>query len=920
MSRICTLSRRWHQQFFPFVTHFGHRQCLQRLWLPAQHQQRQYARGRKDDFVVHEFEQLGTDKKTRVAINPKAEFEELKKYLESKINSLEKELAVMRKGPFAAEGKFMQSLSPEDRKLALEALEKEGGGETAPFDLDDTDMSEIDRLIEDQDLEEEVESDGEPVPQVILKHAEKYRASARYFNATLKDMVKEPTTAKKISLWVLYQKCRFRVPDFVTSIPPQVFQILWDSIRSVPGGHRYVRRLAQDMIAVSVPLTAEQVLLYMKCLRLAGELDLAIKVWNQNRTILGPDALVAKRFWALGVQLYSENDDPDLAQNIANQCLAHGSFADATVLMPVISSWARKGSTNDLEKAWACYLRFKAELGSSIGAKDYESISTQLLHQGQTQMALTVFKDMVLDKAAPRYQSYESLASFIRLVAYVGKLQSSAITEQEINRISLTALTVLPRFLQNKFFFAAWLKKLIGLGELDAACKVVELMYERGIKPDAKHVNGIVGAWLREGSEPSRHRAEQMCWAMINARIDFVSARETKNLIPPKVEPPNDPKIPVFITRNVPIATIETFSVLLLHYTRRSKDEVAQELMYTMMHKAQIAPNVFIWNHWLYASLRAHDLPSVWTHYETMLHRGVIPDLQTFACLWDTAKMQWDTSRSAHSDRIPTARHLFLLMNNWLSALPAIPLRKARHDFSRSVHDQIIRVFCLSRDVRGTLCALHGLAHLFAIYPDQTTTRILCISIARLLPATSSQALKPGDKKVARIRVSKMAGALNTVTELLQIVTDQRVVKMMELEEGWDPQKLDEDQQNRFRLDVLSDLLVVVLNRSAPRSAHVDNEVGMAARAMGVSVEGVDFRKERYVRGRMKTKAKEKETEQVVRMEKGWFERMEGKGRERKGVVCIAHWRFGYMMWPSEIDLQSAEPVYNVCVCGREWN
>lgn len=220
--------------------------------------------------MVREFEQLGTDKKTRVAVDPKAEFEEIKKYLESKIESLEKELAVMRKGPFAAEGKFMQSLSPEDRKLALEALEKEGGGEKTPFDLDDPDMSEIDRLIEDQDLKEEVETDSEPVPQVILKHAKKYRAVTQYFNATLKDMVKEPTTAKKIGLWVLYQKCRFRVPDFMTSVPPQVWQILWDSIRSIPGGQRYVRRLAQDMIAVSLPLTAEQVLLYMKCLRQAG--------------------------------------------------------------------------------------------------------------------------------------------------------------------------------------------------------------------------------------------------------------------------------------------------------------------------------------------------------------------------------------------------------------------------------------------------------------------------------------------------------------------------------------------------------------------------------------------------------------------------------------------------------------------------
>ena len=82
-------------------------------------------------------------------------------------------------------------------------------------------------------------------------------------------------------------------------------------------------------------------------------------------------------------------------------------------------------------------------------------------------------------------------------------LQESSKNVEDINSISLEAMTVMPRHFQNKYFYAKWLKKLIGMKETAAAAQVIELMYEQGIKPDALHVERAsrclaeIGKWYQ---------------------------------------------------------------------------------------------------------------------------------------------------------------------------------------------------------------------------------------------------------------------------------------------------------------------------------------------------------------------------------------------------------------------------------------
>ena len=836
MRRICQQSRRWHQQFFPFARHPGHRQCVQQLWLPAPYQQRQYARTRGSDVVVHEYEQLGSNKKSRVPVDPKANLEATREYLKSKLEKIDKELAEMKEGPFGPNSEFMNSLSPEEREVALKALQKECQTSLEP--LDDFDPAELDSIIEDQQQSPDV-IDNDLTPRVTLERSRQHRAYVKLFNFALGEMAAGPQTdAKRINLWKTYKRCLYHMPDFLTVLPAKVWDMLLQSQVDLPDNAKNISALAKDALFHSMPLSTEQLVVYINALRQTGDLSLALERWKDNRSTLGPNPEVAKEFWALGVQLYCDMDQTDEAQNIAMQCIRHGSFADASILMPVIDSWVRKGTPTSLANAWTCYLTFKAESGAKFKREDYESISTALLNHGHPEMAIAVFKDMVLQVAKKDYGKFDSVSAFQKLAGHVGEAQSSTIDSEQVNKLSLTALTVLPFFLQNKFFYSSWIKKLIGLGEVDGAAQVVELMYERGIRPDARHLNGIVGAWLRVSSEASREKAEQMAWAMVKSRIDFVRFRETGKGNLDLIRSPEGKILPAFVNRLVPRATIETFSVLLLHYTRRCQQEAADELLEVMLRQAKIEPNAFMWNHGLHTSLRQQDLGQILDQYQVMKEK-VMPDLQTFCCLWDAAKMQWDPSKAAHTKSFPTPRRLFKEMKDWMSQLPEAQLIRAKQEFSRELHDQIIRVFGLRQDLRGALCALHGLKQLFNEYPDDATSRIISILIGRLLPPDAGH--RPSGPGGSRWRVSSMKTALMSVNDILQMVADQRAVGL--LDRGLDPLNMNEATAKQLQLDVLSDLLLVILKKLEPEQGNVENEIRNVADAMDVDVKRVDFRK-----------------------------------------------------------------------------
>ena len=775
------------------------------------------------------------------------------KSLRQQINRLEKELQEFRRhgasaSPFEP---LIKSLPEEDRAKIRAALEQ--------ADHEDLDPSEV-RTKAIQVLGRDVLDDPcfSDLNVPLALSPEKNKLLER-FNKSLFYAAKDVSgTLQRTTLWQTYQRCKIQNLPFIDLIPEKAWDVLWATQVAAPAGAQgraeHLRILAADMQESGKELDIDQRAIYIESLSDEGRPAEAIQQWRSYLQILGEAAYSSAAYQSLGVRLYvsqaikqwqserqirgnpsSPTADQHLgipipsaqfnAEQIARRMLDTSDEehirARSRILIPVIEAWACVGDEDGIRKAWALYLRLRMLLGSEMNLNDYDKITTGFLRVGRTDVALAVFKDMMLTGETSMYQSDELYRKSLGLV---GQLQGNSVDLSESTKISLTALTLLPKHFQNKFFFGSWLKKLIGMGNSDAAAMVVELMYERNVRPDAKHLNGIIGAWLRSGRDSDREKAEQMAWAMVHERLDFV-ARRRGHLVPRES---SMRRLPERLARTVPSATIETFSILLQHYERRGLQDKTQ-LLREQLPLAEIQPNSYFMNHLLYAELRRGEHGKVWRTYGQM-SRKVKPDLETYACLWDCEKSHLDRLTIHNSDAFPNPRRIMCDMISWYSKSDHGLRTKAREDFSKNLYDQIIRCFCLAKDVEGTLVALYTLKESFQFYPDPETSRMVTLQAA-------SMGVGEQRKKSRRLRllgnVQSKANIANMM-KVLALVAQQRTTFLEQ--KGIKIEANDDRRQKEEHLYILSQFLrAILLRRQGNDEPMAEKRIEKAAWDMGVS-------------------------------------------------------------------------------------
>ncbi|PLN82719.1 pentatricopeptide repeat protein [Aspergillus taichungensis] len=806
------------------------------------------------------YEQDARDSKTRRRVDPEAVHHAEREELAGEISKIDSELELLKEGPFGPNSEFMKRLPEKEKAIALEAIRKykeEKGIEDLGADFNDIFDDELDEMIrkefegmaaaqENWDLRrKDKETRKVPAPkpyEVTVSEDSEAQAYVAKFNECLTKFAQDSSNERwKPELWRWYRRCRQMVPGFLQSIPDEAMELLWksqaeSSTRAARTTH--LQTLAEDAFSVSRSLPTPHILSYIESLRESGKIQKALDQWEAHQVGLSEGKEDLEAYWTLGVRLFAAEDNPQRAQDIALAFLANDKSRQPRVLIPVMTAWARQTGKEADVKAWALYLQLKAFLTQSMTMEDYDRISIGFLKAGKLNLAIAVFKDMMVTGQDPRH---DSTFLYKAAVGLAGNLQASSVSEQDVNKISLATLTVLPRRFENRFFYASWMKKLIGMGEVDSAAMVVELMYERGVKPDAKHLNGLIAGWLRQGSAGAREKAERLGWAMIQQRINNVWARSNPGAASPRLQPPDADadtnthiRIPSWMSRETPPANIETFSVLLLHYTRRV-DESMIDYLIKCLEDAHIRANSYFMNHLLYAELRKQAIGTLWHKYQT-LSSTTAPDLETFACLWDSGKLQYDLGRTtAHAaPSFPSARGLFAEMASWYDHLPRRAQDTTAAEFSKDLYDQIIRCFCLSKDVAGTLVALHALRAAFGFAPDDTTARLITLQVAR-------HAAVPAQTPSRRLRrlssTPRSKENIAHVNRLVQIL-GQRKVAALEAR-GLKYESLDPAEKEQYQLEIMGDLLRIVMGRTGEGPDAVEGQIQAAAREMGV--EGVDL-------------------------------------------------------------------------------
>ncbi|KAK5062471.1 hypothetical protein LTR84_004543 [Exophiala bonariae] len=804
-----------------------------------------------------EYEQSGENEATRVQVHDALDSEGQR--VQAELKELEDELAILREGPFGPNSEFMQSFDPREREEILKALEEEGVNLEADEEL--LTPEELDDIARAASSDKLVEGANDKL-KVTLSIPTKDKVYIKRFNLALEEA--EGVGAKDsarpyLSLWKWYLRCQQQVNNFSVIIPEEVWHFLWKTQSSQHNfRYQHLQMLARDMMKADVSLTNEEWIQHMHALQAGGNIASAAEIWESQKSRMGIKGKGALEFWMTGIKIYVALGRPQKAQKLALECYGRIDPVDPEPLVTVITAWAQSRSSNADERVWACYMELRKRLESQEAEDDTLStlgrISSILLENNRQHLALAVFKDMFMLRARSPTDSWKLFKSMGK------KLDNAELTsEDQVSKIGLASLAFLPKAFHNKFFFASWIKWLLGEGQVDEAALIVELMYERGIRPDARHLNGIIAAWLREGSPATAEKAEATAWAMIRARIEMVKSRNhegTDATKPLLVETTGEVrKVPLFLHRGAPAATIETISILMVYYNRRSNAVSADHLSRTMMGPAEMKPNSFILNHWMYASLRSGDIPEIWKTY-TAFKSTIQPDLETFAVLWDTAKVHFG-SPAAHLDNIPSPRHIFKEMKEWHAGLSQQKRDNARQELSNEFYEQVVRCFCFTADLEGTLCALHGMREIFDVLPHEDITRLIIVQVARSFPSVLGPAERARLRRRGgplRVRGSHLKVAVKAVTEIVMAIMEKKIDEQNldpDLLRGGDDddekgEELDEDPVDwdsfetpvaqTLRLDVLTSFLCMVLERrsvsavsSTVREMHDTVEVAAAS-------------------------------------------------------------------------------------------
>ena len=757
--------------------------------------------------------------------------------LRRKLTKLEEELEELSGKGCSTIEPLLRDLSEEDREKVREAL-RQSKDEEVDQPPTDEETSMVDyafkKLLPEEAMEGVRSSQndallGDLMDQMDLLPDE-YLCICR-FNRDLGHAADEPSDHKRRKqVWMSFLRSRKKVPQILRFLPDAAWDVLWisqaESLLHAPERAERLILLSYDMVNSGKELTYLRKIEFIESLLLKGRHTEATDYWQSQLSVVKKKEPTSRAFELLGVRLYAAQGNPRKAQQIALDILVQGDKDTSQTLVPVIDSWIHSGGELGTKHAWAVYLHLRAELKSDMKPEDYDRISMGFLRAGRTDLALAIFKDVMLSGERTEYETTDLYKTSIGLV---GGLQSNSVDLAELTKISLTALTILPRKFQNKYFYGSWMKRLIGMGETDAAAMVLELMYERNVKPDARHLNGIIGAWQRSGHPQNEKKAEQLGWAMIHERINFVSKREGEAIEVGATHAGVKDAVEIhahqYVKRAVCPATIETFSLLLLDYERRGLTKYVK-LLCVYLSRAKISPNTYFMNHLLYAELRRGKHDEARKLYLTM-SRSVQPDLETFAALWDCEKQHLNKLSMYASDRFPGPRRLFSEMMTWYSTIGTKSRNEAHEIFSKDLYDQVVRCMCLSRDLEGTLVALYALKESFNFFPDPDVARMVTLQVASM---GKGEPKTPGRRRSRLSDNTQHKANIARIARVLQLIIDERARTLAE--RGI---KINAAGQLEEQLYLLAEFLRTILRRFALDESTVEQGIEKAAWDMGVS-------------------------------------------------------------------------------------
>lgn len=611
--------------------------------------------------------------------------------------------------------------------------------------------------------------------------------------------------------WRCYNLCRVELLKRPEQVPFNTWSVLWDIFEHPDEKNvnriEHIYRLGKDMISAGTPFTNKQHILFIESWFIQATLkptpeeqQRCIQEWMNKRDTLGRDSdeetVIA--YWQLGVRMFAQTGDGTGAlETVATYFNNVGQMSDLRTLIPVIRGLLVMQTRFSRTKAWHVYQVLKESLGSEMTMEDYDNVAILFLDANLEERALDVFVDMMLAGENRQTGTIQLATASRALIPDVTqKVKAEVILEDS------HALAKLPARLNNQFFFGKWIKKLIGEGHLDEAMKVFELMGVRGIRPAAIHMNGLIGAFYREGPLGKQRLAEELAWKMIYERTEFVQGRELlyanveeSDLRSPVRPVATKPSIGTKDPLHIPRATIETFGILIEQYRRRQKQDLIPNLLQALK-QAKIPANTSFMNQMMVTN--TINKPGIWAwdvYTSMVMDQGPYPDFFTFTLLWDLLRLDMHPDKRRSIKPFTDCRNLFSQM--------VIQSKKQRRvgKMPQEVYDMTILTFSLAQDMPGAAVALRALQKHFNLYPTENTVRTIILQLARL------GYRDPEGRLHKRMGITKkdVKERMAQVTQMLATFKEQRIEAL--LQEGIVFEELTGDEKSEQTLIIITDLL-----------------------------------------------------------------------------------------------------------------
>lgn len=677
--------------------------------------------------------------------------------------------------------------------------------------------------------------------QPLLRLERRYRATqaAQHFDRILKAASDEPRDLDVAeSLWKTYCRAKRRVPNVLHALSAQAWDLLWQTQNLLanerPPAKGHVEQLLEDMSSIGRKSTLPQRLAKLATTFESGKTEEALALWEEEHDPKGTaaqDGLVPEHM-ELGIRMYASVGNFERAEHILDVLYGLYPSHDTKALMFVFNQRTLTGSLEDCHEAANVVEQHMRRIESTLGHRELLCLLAGFLRCGDIGKALIAFRDIlhIRDSLDKSVLSPNDIGRILRNFFEICPLAEDA------NRVALELLLALPKSLHH-VLFQLWLRRMLQLRDHDSIAMTVELMYERGLRPDHRHFNVLLEAFFRSGNPHLESKAEGLAWSMINCRSEFVM-RPRSNL---KGHGDSSVNVPFFLQRHVPAATKQTFVHLIRYYgAYRRQDEIDNVL--EVMVKQEISVDTDIVNALLFTDLKRQDVQALWYRYQSYIvldshGKSLRPNGYTFVYLWKSLRIATFEDQNA-TDSIPSPRILLRDMVVWLQSMNPPEQRESElrrlegglttKPRSRSFTSLVLRCFKHTRDLPGVFVALRVLRSEFRLRLTKTSVQAVLEQLAWVnLPDRTDASRR------RRRGVEQFSHKLEAVEDMWRGLLKQRHDASQR--EVVATGLIGQDEQEAMAVEVLCQMIGMFLIRKTSRE-QFETDLSNAAREIGVTL------------------------------------------------------------------------------------